>query len=216
MTEHATQSRSRLLRVLAIVWIALISAVALIDRVAVWRLTERVDKDIEYDQLVVQSLEERLTSLEQRAETLQRAPSQVSEATFTETRRALNDRLDQIDHLVREGAHASDLVPLRERLSVVEERLARVRTTMRPANPTRAPEAVHAEPAPPGPPFTVLGIEWRGGRHFLSLAPAGAYSLDAVRVLQPGETYEGWQLESVDGKAAVFRVAGRLQRVSVP
>lgn len=216
MTEHATPPRSRLLRVLAIVWVTLISAVALIDRVAVWHLTQRVDENIEYDHLVVQALDEKLTALEHRVETLQRAPSQVSEETFTEAQQALDDRLDQIDHLVGKAARASDLVPLQERLSAVEKRLARVRTTMRPATPTRAPEAVHTEPPPPEPPFTVLGIEWRGGKHFLSLAPASAYSLDAVRVLQPGEAYENWQLESLDGEGAAFRVDGRLQRVTVP
>ncbi|GFE79169.1 hypothetical protein GCM10011487_11690 [Steroidobacter agaridevorans] len=105
---------------------------------------------------------------------------------------------------------------LQERLIAVEKGLARARTSKRPATPTRAPDAVHTEPPPPDPPFTVLGIEWRGGKRFLSLAPTGAYSLDAVRVLQPGEAYDDWQLESVDRDSAAFRVAGRLQRVTVP
>lgn len=214
MTDPATSSRSRLLRVLAIVWVTLISAVALLDRVAVGHLTQRVEGNVEYDQLVVEALEERLTALEHGMEALQ--GGQVSEAMFAERQRALNDRLDQMDRAVRESTHAGDLVPLQERLSAVETRLARVRTTMRSAPPTRAPDTANKEPPPPEPPFTVLGIEWRGGKQFLSLAPTGAYSLEAVRVLQPGESYEDWQLESIDAEGAAFRVAGRLQRITIP
>lgn len=216
MTDPATSPRSRLLRVLAIVWVTLISAVALVDRVAVGHLTQRVEGNLEYDQWVVQALEERLTAVEQRMESLQRAPSQVSKAAFAEAQQALDGRLDQIDRTVRESARASDLVSLQERLIAVEKGLARARTSKRHATPTRAPDSVHTEPPPPDPPFTVLGIEWRGGKRFLSLAPTGAYSLDAVRVLQPGEAYDDWQLESVDRDNATFQVAGRLQRVTVP
>jgi hypothetical protein len=217
MTEQSTQYRSRLLRVLAIVWIALISVVALVDRVAAWHLTRRVEGSIEYDRLIVQALEERLAALEHRVDTVQRAPRSVSEEAFTQARQTLDDRLNQIDTLVRAAAHTSDLLPLQERLGTLENQLARVRTTTRgPTTPTPALKTVHTEPPPPDPPFTVLGIESRGNKRVLSVAAAGAYSFDAVRLLEPGESYEDWQLESVDGEGAAFRVAGRLQRIAVP
>lgn len=216
MSDPTTPSRSRLLGVLALIWVMLISAVAIVDRVAVGHLTQRVAEDIEYDQRVLQSFEERLTALEHRVEAMQGAPSKVSEQAFIKAQQAIDRRLDQIDRLAREAVPASDISLLLKRLSALENRLTRVSTSVRHAPPTRAPEAVHAERPPLDPPFTVLGIEWRGSQRFLSLAPAGAYSLDAVRVLQPGEAYADWQLESMDGEGAIFRVADRARRITVP
>lgn len=216
MTEQTTQSRSRIKTVLAIVWVLLISAIALVDRVAVGHLTQRVHENVPYHQLLLASLEEKLTALERELETLRRAPNQVSEEVFTEARRALGDRLDGIDAAVREAALARDLVPLQERLSAVEARLSRLTRAASSVAPARMPAAVPTETAPPDPPFMVLGIEWRAGKPFLSVAPAGAYSLDAVRVMQPGDAYEDWQLESLDGNTVIFRVAGRAQRITIP
>lgn len=212
MSEHPTQPRSRLLRLLAIVWVAFISGFVVVDRVAISRLTQRVDASI--DHLVVRSLEEKVAALEQQLQAAQREPRPVSQEAFTGVQQALDERLAKIEQTVRDATSANDLLPLKERLSTIETRLARI-ATVRPTTATRPPAAPTTEPTPPDPPFTVLGIEWRSGKYFLSLAPAGAYSLDAVRVLQPGESYEDWQLESLDGEAAVFRVAGRSQRVTV-
>jgi hypothetical protein len=214
MSEHPTTSRSRLWHVLSIVWIALISGFVLVDRVVISRLSERVEENTEH--LVVRSLEEKVTTLERELQELPRVSRLVAEEALTRARQSLDDRLTRIEQIVRDTASAGDLLPLQERLSAVETRLSRVRTAARAATPPQIPAAVPSEPAPPDPPFTVLGVESRGGKHFLSLAPTGTYSLDAVRVLHVGESYEDWHLEAIESEAAVFRVAGRSQRITVP
>jgi hypothetical protein len=213
MSDHPAPSRSRLLRVISIAWLALISGFVVIDRVAVSRLTERVENN--FDDLLIQSLEEKVVALEQQVDALEHAPDPVTHEAFASTRLALDQRLVQLEDVVRGAASASDVLTLQQRLSAVETRLSRAQA-VRPTLPPRAPATEPTDTAPPDPPFTVLGIEWRGGKYFLSLVPAGAYSLEGVHVLQPGESYEDWQLETVDRSAAVFRVAGRSQRVTIP
>jgi len=213
MSDYPEYSRSRLLRVLSIVWIALISGLVFVDRVSVSHLTQRVEQNI--DHLVVQTIEEKVAALEQHVQALQRQPSPVSQETFTAVRQAFDERLSPIEQRLKDVAGADDLRPLEDRLSAIETRLARARTKDTTTT-THGKASAQTPPAPPDPPFTVLGVERRAGTFFLSVAPAGAYSLDSVRVLQAGEAYEDWQLESIDAEVAVFRINGRSQRVTVP
>ncbi|SKB02336.1 hypothetical protein SAMN05421862_11918 [Pseudomonas extremaustralis] len=70
---------------------------------------------------------------------------------------------------------------------------------------------------PKAPPFTVVGIEYRGGERFLSVAPPGSTKLSQIYLIRPGDAVAGtsWRLNSLDGKSARFDVAGTPQTVTV-
>ena len=68
----------------------------------------------------------------------------------------------------------------------------------------------------PEPPFRVLGVELRGGERFLSITSTAAASLAGARLLREGDADGGWHLQSIEARAAVFRVDGQVQRLAVP
>ncbi len=68
----------------------------------------------------------------------------------------------------------------------------------------------------PESPFRVLGVELRAGERFLSITSTAAGSLAGARLLREGDAEGGWQLQSIEAQAGVFRVNGQTQRVAVP
>lgn len=72
-------------------------------------------------------------------------------------------------------------------------------------------------PAPQPPPFTVIGIEYRGGERFLSVAPPGSTQLSQINLIRPGDGVTGtaWKLKSMDGRFAHFEVAGLSRTLTV-
>lgn len=105
-------------------------------------------------------------------------------------------------------------------LTALEQRLARAETTLeklsaRPSVPAPAstqPQASTGKKAkakPLAPPFTLLGIEARGDVRFVSALPAGAHSLTAVHLLQPGDSLNSWQLRAIRAHQVVFQVPGQ-------
>ncbi|MBV4413508.1 hypothetical protein J0B02_11850 [Enterobacteriaceae bacterium YMB-R22] len=64
-------------------------------------------------------------------------------------------------------------------------------------------------------PFRVTGIERRGGSVVVAVAPLRAFSLADIRLIETGETFQGWTLQSAAGNQAQFSVAGRTQSLNV-
>lgn len=65
------------------------------------------------------------------------------------------------------------------------------------------------------PPFSVVGIESRGGELFVSVAPSKSYSLNQIKLLRTGDSYRSWQLKSIRTNAAVFNVGTRQQVINI-
>ncbi|UYZ83093.1 hypothetical protein MTZ49_10815 [Entomomonas sp. E2T0] len=65
------------------------------------------------------------------------------------------------------------------------------------------------------PPFSVLGIESRGGELFVSVAPSKSYSLNQIKLLRTGDSYRSWQLKSIRTNAVVFNVGTRQQVITI-
>lgn len=89
-----------------------------------------------------------------------------------------------------------------------------------PNNATNAPEAKPStKPVlkPLSPPFTVLGIESRGGEMFASIAPSHSksYSLSQVKLLRIGDSYKNWHLRNIKNNAVVFNVGTRQQVITI-
>lgn len=64
-------------------------------------------------------------------------------------------------------------------------------------------------------PFRLTSIERRGGTVFVAVAPLQAFNLADIRLMETGETFQGWTLLSAAGNQAEFRVAGRTQTLNV-
>lgn len=79
----------------------------------------------------------------------------------------------------------------------------------------RKPEP--AKPIETPPPFTVVGIDYRGGEGFLSVAPPGSTQLSELYLVRPGDNVGGtrWRLANLDDCQAQFSVDGATRTLSV-
>jgi hypothetical protein len=106
-----------------------------------------------------------------------------------------------------------DLLAIKADVEVLQKALQEVR---RLAEQT-PPSVVKKTPRPPKPskpsvPFTMLGIEHRGGESFLAVSPLQNAQLQDVQLLRPGESRAGWQLRSLTSTKAQFGLPnGRTQ-----
>ncbi|WP_140720757.1 MULTISPECIES: hypothetical protein [Gammaproteobacteria] len=200
--------RATLLRVAAITWGLLVSAAALVNVVALTKLSEQAQASAPSSQ--VTALEGRLAELDQRIEQARQQPAALPQARYDTERRALEQRLAAIGQALGERLTADNLQPLQARIEQVEARLA-----ARPAAAVARSRAT-AKPKPAEPPFQVTGAELRAGERFLTILPTGPATLAQVRLLRPGEDEAGWRLEAIDGATAVFRHGDETRRLAIP
>lgn len=118
-------------------------------------------------------------------------------------------------------ATAADMAALRARLEQVEQQLLDLKT--QPSLPpptssaTKLKQKARPKPAPLSPPFSVLGVESRGGERFLAVAPPDSRSLRDVRLLRSGEQLGAWHLKVLELNSAIFAVAAQPdQTVQLP
>lgn len=110
-------------------------------------------------------------------------------------------------------ATAADLTALRARLEQVEQQLLGLRTQPSPPPPTpsatKPKKNTPLKPAPLSPPFSVLGVESRGGEGFLAVAPHNSRALMDVRLLHRGEQLGTWRLKVLEPNSAIFAVVAQ-------
>lgn len=207
----ADRRRTTLLRVAIATWSLLISAVVLIDHVALSNLAEQAEASAPGAQVAV--LESRLADLAQQVEQHQRQTASVPQPLYDADRQALDQRLAMIEQALGERLTADSLQALQARVARLEAWSAqRQANRVTPSARTTAP----AKPKPAEPAFQVIGAELRAGERFLSILPADPTALAHVRLLRAGEEEGGWWLEAIDGDTAVFRQAAETRRVSIP
>lgn len=207
----ADQRRTTLLRVATATWLLLISAVVLIDHVALSDLAEQAETRAPGAQVAV--LEGRLADLAEHVELVRRHPAAVAQARYDTEHRAVTHRLADIELALGERLVAGDLRPLQDRLAHLEARQAQ-RPTSQAAPRPPAPETPRPKPA--GPSFQLLGVELRADERFLSIRPHGASALSQVRLLRVGEEEDGWRLKSIEDGSTTFHRAGERLRIAVP
>ncbi|WP_039011279.1 chemotaxis protein [Pseudomonas brassicacearum] len=149
-------------------------------------------------QYALKDLKQMVDTGEQQANTLDPMLDQWAQE-IQELRDGLADR-----------ATEADMIALRARLEHVEQQLLDLKSqppfpppTASSAKPKKAPPP---KPAPLSPPFSVLGIESRGGERFLAVAPPDSRSLKDIQLLHNGEQFGTWQLKVMELKAAIFAV----------
>lgn len=205
--------------VTASVTLAMCCALSIINSVALVHLSEQSKAPAPSGQ--VQEIRTHVADLERQLASLRQVSKTGSQTELTEVRQVLEDRLAKLELTQSAEPATTDLQALQDRIGGLEARLRRVTTP--PAAPARhAAEAVPAKP--PAPPFQILGVELRGGERFLAVAPPNASSLNDIRLLRQGEALGAWSLQSLEDRAAVFRVGGQTpgpagdptQRIALP
>lgn len=210
----ALTDRARWLKIAVVVWLLLISALAVVNRVGLSRRAEQ--SQTRAQDIQVQALARRMGELEQQVGASQRQPKAVSQADFDSVRQTLDERLSRIEQARSADDKASEMQTLRARIGAIEERVDKV--AAQAVAPRPAVEA--PKPKVPAPPFKVIGLELRDGERFLSVQAPGAASGGAtegdLRLLREGDALGAWQLQSVEAKAVVFRADGQAVRIAVP
>ena len=200
----------RWLKIAAGVWLALVSAIAIVDGVGLSRLIEQSRNSAQDAQ--VQALAARISDLEHQAEAAKRQPKPVIQGDFDAARQALEERLAHVEQAQATDVHGDDIKALQARVGVLEAR--RKKGAPSAADPHKTAKA--AKPKVPEPPFNVVGLELRGGERFVSIASRGAAALTDLRLLREGESIGAWQLQAIDAHAVVFRVDDQTVRVALP
>ena len=202
--------RPRWLKIAAGVWLALVSAIAIVDSVALSRLVEQSRSSVQNAQM--QALATRVSDLEHQAEAAKRQPKPVVQGDFDAARQALEERLAHVEQAQATDAHGDDIKALQARVGVLEARLKKRALSATTARKT----AETAKPKVPEPPFNVVGLELRGGERFVSIASRGATALIDLRLLREGGSIGAWQLQAIDAHAAVFRADNQTVRLALP
>ncbi|CAI1911730.1 Uncharacterised protein [Serratia entomophila] len=168
---------------------------------------------------------EALTALSTSLETVKAAPA-VDKPAFEQLAqqvRTLETKVSQpVSSDSLQGVHAT-MALLQARVDTLEQRanVAQTPSTPSATHPGATPPAVKktatrsASVRAVAAPFRLTSIERRGGTMFVAVAPLQAFNLADIRLVETGETVQGWTLLSAGGNQARFSVAGRTQTLSV-
>lgn len=165
----------------------------------------------------------------------------VSNEDFRSGQQALSNRIDAAQayakqatdtakELSQNAASTEELVALKASVETLDSRVRELSQSQikQTAAAISKPKAITRKPSPAPkprtsvvtpktPPFTVIGVEYRGGEPFLSVAPPGSTQLNQIYLIRPGDAVAGtaWRLNTLDGRSARFDVAGTPQTVTV-
>lgn len=208
--DSATGQRTTLLRVAAATWLLLVSAVVLVDHMALSGLAEQTQAFAPTAQ--VSLLESRLDGLSHRIEQRHTQPA-LPQARYEQDTAALDQRLAAIELAQAQYAATDALHALETRVTRLEARPV----SRQPKLPAPRPsQPVAAQPKPAEPSFHLIGVELRAGEHFVSVMPADGTGLADVRLLRAGESEGGWRLDGIERDGAVFRRGDEIRRLPIP
>ena len=175
----------------------------------------------------------RLTKVDERLDAVD-GKHLVTNDDFRSGQQALSNRIDAIqayakqaskntqDLSMRVTAAEEQVMVLKASIEMIDIRLQELSKPQASEPPVVAPPPKPVirkkpPPAPQPPPFTVIGIEYRGGERFLSVAPPGSTQLSQINMIRPGDGVTGtsWKLKSMDGRLAHFEVAGLSRTLTV-
>ncbi|KAA6197156.1 tropomyosin, partial [Pseudomonas lactis] len=165
------------------------------------------------------TLQRDLSALRDAQEKLQYSLKDLKQMVDTGEQQAntLDPMLDQWAQEIQEmrdglaeRATVKDLTALSGRFEHVEQQLLELKTQPSLPPPTssanKPKKTAPPKPVPLSPPFSVLGVESRGGERFLAVAPHDSSSLIDVRLLHAGEQFGAWHLKVLEPHSAIFSV----------
>ncbi len=175
----------------------------------------------------------RLAKVDERLDTVD-GMHLVSNDEFRSSQQALTNRIDAVQAYSKQATETTQglslrVVAIEEQVVVLKASIEMIDTKLQELSKPQEPvpsvavlppkPVIHKKPAPAPqpPPFTVIGIEHRGGERFLSVAPPDSTQLGQVNLIRPGETVTStsWKLKSMDGRLAHFDVAGLSRTLTV-
>ncbi|MCI1021474.1 methyl-accepting chemotaxis protein [Pseudomonas putida] len=189
------------------------------------------------EKVSIDALQNRVSAIDDRLDTVSGKPL-VTMEDLRVSQQALSSRIDAVQatatqaheaatEVTRSSATAGDLLVLKADLESLDGKLQKMSKPQAHATPP-APKAsskpkpklapVKAPPIPQdSPPFQMVGLEYRGGERFLSVAPTGSTRLSQIYLIRPGEVVSGstWRLEAVDERTATFDAGGTTRTLSI-
>ena len=175
----------------------------------------------------------RLTKVDERLDAVD-GKHLVTNDDFRSGQQALSNRIDTVQAYAKQATETTHDLSLRvtaaeeqvmvlkasiEMIDIRLQELSKPQTTEPPAAVSPPKTVIRKKPPPAHqpPPFTVIGIEYRGGERFLSVAPPGSTQLSQINLIRPGDGVTGtsWKLKSMDGRLAHFEVAGLSRTLTV-
>lgn len=157
----------------------------------------------------------------------------VSNEDFRSGQQALSNRIDAaqafakqasyaVENLAQTTASAGDLLVLKATVETLDGSVRTLQEKQAKAPPLIVPPPkrgafpVKPKPMEP-PPFSILGVEYRGGERFLSVAPPGSTQLSQIYLIRQGDAVAGttWRLTDLDDRTAHFDVAGASRSVRI-
>ena len=158
----------------------------------------------------------------------------VTNDDFRSGQQALSNRIDTVQAYAKQASETTQDLSLRvtaaeEQVKVLKASIEMIDIRLQELSKPQASEPPviapppkpvirkKPPPAPQPPPFTIIGIEYRGGERFLSVAPPGSTQLSQINLIRPGDGVTGtsWKLKSMDGRLAHFEVAGLSRTLTV-
>ncbi|KGK92208.1 hypothetical protein NB04_27840 [Pseudomonas syringae pv. tomato] len=176
----------------------------------------------------VNAITQRINGVDDRLD----AASQLKSVTIDDFRagqQALSNRIDAVQALVKQAQDAAqqaavtmqEVVVMGARIEELQVKLqdlraakpasAQVTAAAKPKTPASSRKSTAQSKVPEAPPpFSVVGVEYRGGERFLSVAPPGSTQLSQLNLIRPGDMVAGsnWQLNSLDDSRALFSING--------
>ncbi|NRB54937.1 MAG: hypothetical protein HRU39_03000 [Salinicola sp.] len=130
---------------------------------------------------------------------------------------ALGERLDELSSSVdvRFSAAQEKEQSLESSIKEVRKLRANQKTSTQQGQPSPQ-RRTRRQPEPPSPPFSVSGVELRGGRSYLAVASGAAGRLSDLRLVGEGQNIGQWHLSSIEGHSAAFIINGQTVVVPVP
>ncbi|KPY11842.1 MULTISPECIES: hypothetical protein [Pseudomonas syringae group] len=175
----------------------------------------------------VNAITQRINGVDDRLDAASQRKS-VTIDDFRAGQQALSNRIDAFQALVKQAQDAAqqaaatmqEVVVMGARIEELQVKLQDLRaakpasvqiTAAKPKTPAPSRKATAQAKAPEAPPpFSVVGVEYRGGERFLSVAPPGSTQLSQLNLIRPGDMVAGsnWQLNSLDDSRALFSING--------
>ena len=208
-TELSNPTRTH--RVIAFAWLFLLTLALALDHVVLTH--EMGDARTYADRDALAATQNQVGAVQSRLESLA-DQKPVSQADFEAAGAALKSRLESVERAASSNLRADALTPLLDRILVVEKQLSTLRRSTLAAKRVDPP-ATSEKPVLQEPPFSVIGVELRGGERFLSVAPVDAQSSRPIRLMRPGDAEGQWRLDGIDATGAQFTVDGVVRRLSV-
>jgi len=175
-------------------------------------LAEQIQATVQSQQVL--ALETRVAELAGSVQALETTPAPASATALQDMQQTLQTQIVHLEERLAVFAIAEDVQAMRVEIDDIKAR--QNATRIAPPAPRRPARPAVIAPQPEPFPYRVLGAERRAGVRSILIAPTGAFSVEQIQVVLPGEALGAWRLQAIEGNAAVFQSGEQIRRVMIP